>query len=659
MKIRDLIGKIRNFTKNVINIKDFYKIASWNEAQLLEYIEYYDLNNEVIEILKAIFKIFKNKIDGINERACIDLQGNFGTGKSHILLFLALILNKHKYTPEIQEKILIKLKEKPEFFEEYEEIYNILTLTSDDPKLSGILVVPIRLGDYGVENLSKALEIGVTREILSDIDVKETLISDNKKIIRFFVTDQKEACAKYLQDDEYQMIKDLYNLIMEGKPVNEIKVANAVEKIDEILEKHFGLSTLVSSNPIEDLCKNIHLGRKHKYIILLFDELTQWWKKGNEELLKILQSFAQKTDDIATDHLKDLQGNKLENNTVFTIFAHQRELWIGDMGQTARNRFEVVPSITSKYINSIIAKRFYYNDQIKEPEIKNVAESIYSTLVAMNIPKEIIESVYVINPIPEIAGITDLREKVIENIKSYYPFHPFLFSSVMTKVFTKFSTEKRGILNFVDDCFKIYDDLLDSEANDLINIDTLFRDLYDKKLLFKNNNFNLIYERLDKARKKRDPDDEYSSKVIKALILKLFIKDETTNYLKDKLKAIFLINDTNFEDTIEKFVNYCITELHYPDINSTTNSIELTQDKSIPIGIYIEQIKPRITEEHVYHVLKYAQEKKMLQYIPYTPSSTKNRRYKKYQLIDYNSTIHDIRTLSNLPFLFTNSPIKS
>ena len=65
----------------------------------------------------------------------------------------------------------------------------------------------------------------------------------------------------------------------------------------------------------------------------------------------------------------------------------------------------------------------------------------------------------------------------------------------------------------------------------------------------------------------------------------------------------------------------------------------------IPIGIYIEQIKPKITEEHVYHVLKYAQEKKMLQYVPYTPSNTKNRRYKKYQLIDYNSTINDIRTL--------------
>ena len=391
MTVRDLIGNIRKFTKNVINVKDFYKITKWTEEQKAEYIENYDLNQEVISILNKIFQYIKNKREDPSEKGCIDLLGSFGSGKSHILLFLAVLLKRDEYSEEIKEKIDKKLNENPDFYLKYNEIYQSLNTKSENSKLSGTLLIPIRLAEFRKEEFDKILEIAVTRDILKNLDSNETLITDVKKLIKFFETEQKTACRSYIDPSDYNQFERLYDLIKDSQPVNYVEVAKAAKKINKALEDSMGMTTHISTNPLEDICKHPLLGRKYKNIIFLFDELTQWWgTRPNDELLDNLQTISGKIDDIATDLLKDDEGNEIENNNVIAIFAHQREIFIGSKGPTVKNRFEFAPDITSEYINSIIVKRFFYKDLMNPSEIRRVAEKIYDKLESLGIPQEVL-----------------------------------------------------------------------------------------------------------------------------------------------------------------------------------------------------------------------------------------------------------------------------
>jgi len=148
VEIRELIGKIRKFSKDVIDVNDFYRIKNWTEDQFIEYIENYDLNKEVVDLFMEILEIIKRKVDNPNNKGCIDIQGNFGMGKSHILLFLAVILNKNEYKENIQNKIKEKLKEISDLSKKYREILDVLEKPKVGSDLKGTIVIPIRLLKY-------------------------------------------------------------------------------------------------------------------------------------------------------------------------------------------------------------------------------------------------------------------------------------------------------------------------------------------------------------------------------------------------------------------------------------------------------------------------------------------------------------------------------
>ncbi len=641
--IKTLIGPIRKFTKNVINIKDFYKTTTWDDELIKEYIENYDLNQEVISIINKIFKFINRKIDTPDGKGCIDLLGNFGTGKSHILLFLALLLSRDRFSEKIKESINNKLNENPDFFEIFNRIYKSIN-ENGESSLTGILIIPIRLAEFKIEDFDRIIEIAVTRDILKPIDNDQTLISDVKKIIKFFKTEGlRNVCRPYIDSTEYVKFEKIYKLIIEGKSVNYSEVEKAAKVIDKAIKESTEMTDHISRNPLLDICLHPLLGRKYKNIFFIFDELTQWWKKSNDELLKLLQSLAGRIDDLATDELKNEEGVVIESNNIIAIFAHQRDIWIGNMGNTVRNRFEVTPTMTGTYINSIIAKRFFYLDQFNTTKINEIGTEIYDFLEKINIDSEIIERVFCTNTIPEIANIKDLKTKVIRNIVSFYPFHPYLFSSLMQSVFFKFSTENRGILDFVDECFTEYGSVLDRDCMNLINIDTFFTILNDKRLIDKKKKPSELYNTLERIRISFEPDDIITQKIIQSLILKLIGKEEP-KFLKAELRCIFSVKNTDFENTIENYIKYCITNEKIHDINSANDFIELTLDKKIPIRIFIETLKTKIQSRHIYNIIKSIQENKP-SYIRFRPRNTNNLRYKKLQFIDYDDSLDDIINL--------------
>ncbi len=635
MKIKDLIGEIRKFSKDVIDVNDFYRIKKWNQDQLIEYVENYDLNREVIDIFIEFLDSINKRISDPTRKGCIDLQGNFGTGKSHIFLFFSLLLSDN-YNNQIRDFVDKKIEEikNKTFREKLERFKELENQPIDDSDLTGTLFIPIRLTEFRGMEFEKIIELAVTKYILKTPD---TLISEIKIIKHFFETKQKDVCNEYLDPEEYDKFKQIYNKIEEGEEVNYNIIINSARKINQALEDAIKRTTAKSEDPLEDICKHKKLGRKYKNIIFLFDELTQWWTDSTENLLKILQGVLGKINQWPVNELYDDKNDLIENNNIMAIFAHQKEIFIGSIGNTVENRFERTLTIKGDYIDSIISKRFFYKDQIKKQEIKRVAEKLYEDLKLLEIPDDIIRKIYLTNLSPKITKIKNIQEKFVANIQSFYPFHPYLFSTIMKQVINKYSTEDRGFLNFVNDCFTKYSTLLEKEEDNLINIDNFFDIFNEMRQLFVNNeDLENIYHRLEKARKKNNPEDIFSEKAIKTLILKYLGAVDPTISEKD-LRAIYIMNEKQYKKILD-FVEFCIIDENLKDINFNDNYIELTLSRTEPIDIYIQKIKKQINEEHCYKFLKKKHEN-LKQIIDFLPEQSKNIRQKKLIFFEYNDEI--------------------
>ncbi len=617
---------------------DFYNIKNWTSEQMAEYVENFDLNKEVIYLYNEIFDVFHIKVSDPTKKGCIDLLGHFGSGKSHIMLFLAILLNKDEYPQNIRDIIEAKLQEVEDevFINNFNEIYSLINQKREDSEISGTLIIPIRLAEYQGKEFDTILERAITKYILKE---KTSLISDVKIIKDFFVTDLKKVVQFHPQ--EFNDLENLYQKLVAGNLKNYDLIANAAKKINLALIESIGRTTSVSPNPLEDICKLPELALNKKNILFLFDELTQWWTGDRDVLLKKLQSIVEKLESIAKDEIKDDLGNVMENKNAVAIFTHQRDIWRGPLSPGVKDRFQKLLDIKGTYLNSIIFKRFYYKDDINIPEITNLANRILSKLKSLNLSEETIESIYSTDLNPDLKEIDNFNEKFVKNLVSFYPFHPYYFMGTMKTLFNKFSTEDRGILTFIQDCFTEYDYLLDEEMDKLINIDVFFTIFQESRELFKKNeDFENLYLKLERARIERDPDDFNSEIIMKALFLKLLTGNEDPKFSKDEIKALFMISDIEFKTSILAFVDYCINVKNYIDINWDGHSVELTMSKTEPIAIYINEIKSKIEEEHIYnHLLKKLRAEES--YLPFTPE-TNNLRSKNNYYLDFNIQINDL-----------------
>ncbi len=618
---------------------DYYNIQNWTPEQMVEYVENFDLNKEVIDLYKDFFDVIQIKVSNPTKKGCIDLLGHFGSGKSHILLFLAILLSKDDYPQNIKDLIDSKIQEVEgeEFFSDFNDIHTLLNQESEGSEISGTLIIPIRLAEYQGKEFDTILEQAITKYILKE---KNSLISDVKVITTFFDTNLKEV-ATQLHPQEINDLEDLYQKLISDETQNYDLIANAAKKINKALIESIGRTTSVSQNPLEDICKLPELALNKKNIIFLFDELTQWWTGDRDVLLKKLQAISEKIDGISKNELKDDLHNVMENRNVVAIFSHQRDIWRGPLSQGVKGRFHKLLEIKGTYINSIIFKRFYTKDEINIVEITKLAKNILNKLKSLNLSEETIESIYSTDLNPDLKEIESFDEKIIKNLISFYPFHPYYFKGTMKSLFNKFSTEDRGTLTFIQDCFTEYDYLLDKEMDELINIDVFFTVFHESRELFRSNeDFENLYLKLDRARIERDPDDTLSESILQVLFLKLLTGNEDPKLSKEEIKAIFIISDNEFEATIRAFVDFCIDVKNYIDINWDGISVELTMSKTEPIAIYLNGIKSKIEEENIYnYLLKKLREEES--YLAFNPN-TNNLRFKNNVYTDFNIQMNDL-----------------
>lgn len=322
------------------NIQDFYDLNNKPLSEISEYLENFDLNIKFVNLFKKIFQAIQAKIHDPSKWGIIDILIPYFPRQLNPLLFLSIILNKENYLPEIQEVIEKKLNnfEDMEFFSEYHKIINLLKEKSDLQTLSGTIIIPISLATFRSKNLDTSIQYTVSGHILNP---SESIISDVKIIRNFCETNKKEIFKKYWSSKDYSDLQRIYETIEKNVEFDQEEITKMAEKINKSVEELLGITYFNTSNILEDICKHPSVGRKYKNIILCFDELNHWWVGANHELLHYLHSFYEKMIDISHE-LMDDNGIQIEKNNVFTIFTHQKDIFIGDKGIILRNKLNNV-----------------------------------------------------------------------------------------------------------------------------------------------------------------------------------------------------------------------------------------------------------------------------------------------------------------------------
>ncbi len=320
------------------NIQDFYDLNEKSLSEISEYLENFDLNIKFINLFKKIFQAIKAKIHDPSKEGIIDILIPYFPYHLNPLLFLSIILNKEKYLPEIQEVIEKKLNnfEDMEFFSEYRNTINLLKGKSDLQTLSGTIIIPISLVTFRSKNLDTAIRYTVSNYILNPAES----INPDVKIIRIcFETGLKNLIQSHLSSEDFIELQRVYEIIETNAEFDQEVIEKIARKIEKLLED-LKLS-FFSSNVLEDICKHPSVGRKYKNIILCFDELVHWWCGTNHEFLQYLHGFYEKITYVSHELMDDI-GKQIEKNNVFTIFTHQKDIFIGDHGITLRNKLKNV-----------------------------------------------------------------------------------------------------------------------------------------------------------------------------------------------------------------------------------------------------------------------------------------------------------------------------
>ncbi len=329
--------------KMIENILDFYDFNKKPLNEISEYLVNFDLNIKFIILFRRIFHAIKVKIYDPSKEGIIDVTVPYLPFHLNPLLFLSIILNKEKYLPEIQKLIENKIQNSVnvEFLNDYIEIIYLLKGESDLQTLSGTIIIPISLITFRYKELDTAIRYTVSRNVLNPT---ESIISDVKFIRSCFETGLKKIIQESWSSEDFTELQKVYETIGSVESDYEVieKIARKTKKsLEDSLGISIGRNLILSlSNVLEEIYKHPLLGRKYKNIIICFDELVLWWHGSNDELLHIFRVFIEKV--LLSHELLDSNGKSIEKNNVFTIFKHQKNIFIGNQGQTLRNKLKNV-----------------------------------------------------------------------------------------------------------------------------------------------------------------------------------------------------------------------------------------------------------------------------------------------------------------------------
>jgi hypothetical protein len=411
------------------------------------------------------------------------IQGAYGSGKSHFMSYLTILLKYDQYWDKVPE----------EFQEEYRDIIREKNFLTVNFTLSEVNDLRAKIFDEIESSLKK--------------DGHTAYIKNDKKIVRQFL------------DNEYNLInrKKFYEILEEGCQVNpktweKVLADNDISQLADIIIKYKQVTGAFSQKEyreiiypsIKDGIQQI-MEEVEKYydgLVIFIDELSEFLQKkkakGEEaEALETIQALGQRIKKAPIWVLAAVQKNPAE--------IIDETLYVSDEEEKVFDRFE--PIILSQAdIEEIIDKRLI----IKSENNKKSISYIYQDLAKR---------------IPQLAEhIT--QERFIR----LYPFHHSFVSALIH--LSSFGARQRVAIR---ECWNIANKHLNNYADQLITIDMLydiFKDtiLHDYFKEYYDLYENLYSDIISRPDFKSDPD--LARSLIKALIINSIYSKKPLNSIE-------------------------------------------------------------------------------------------------------------------------------
>ncbi len=407
------------------------------------------------------------------------VQGAYGSGKSHFMSFLTVLLHYDEYWKHVPEK----------FQQNYLPIISDKKFLTVNFTLSEVNNLQVKIFD----EIEKALHR----------DGLPIYIKNDKKIVNQFLSEldlmQKEKVFKIIEN-ECEVSKNEWDKLVESFDVE--KLAQIIIKYRQVMGSFSQKEYREVIYPhVKDGLEQI-MGKVKDYydgIVIFIDELS-----------KFLQKKKKKSEE--ADALETIQalGQRVKNSPIWVVAAVQKNpatiidesLYISKEEEKVFDRFEQIV-LSEADIKEIIDKRIIKKD-------KNSRKLI--GIVYKELKKQI----------PQLVNYVT-QEKFIK----LYPFH-YEFINALIYLST-FGARHRVA---VSECWKIVNNNLNKEAKELITIDMLY-DIFRDTIIHDNFKQHYdIYENLFEdiiSRPNFEYDRRLAKRLVKTLIINNILKKQPLN----------------------------------------------------------------------------------------------------------------------------------
>lgn len=583
--IEDIVKEIKKPTDiiyinwiNDIQYKKFDELEY--KEHIIEVISEYIITNDVFTKLKEFLTSLIDRIEARDEqkidiKICFGLRGEYGTGKTHFLTFLSLLLISNEEILDLVEKRL----NSEERLQELKELAKKLREKLGD----SFIICPIKLTEY--DNNIRLIEIIKYRiqeiAILKYKDKDFRLVSVYN-VIKWFKQELDQQFRdlilgdldKITRETIEQDSKELSQLDLEELTDIQSKLINAYE---ERSKQKFSAS--MENVALTDVIKESQLYEKHKVtnFLIIIDELSQWWGSKHE-----------------TDLINQLHGlvenfkNEKKINISF-IISYQKPYSSKEF-ITLKERFNSQWVLQASEFKDIVPKRCLNQDKLDHDEIEKIAFDFSRLIGRLKISEQIIQRfIFFHDDINKEFKTT--KEGLMEYFQLYYPFHPTVFLPEIWQLIGINSTQMRGGMNIVKELLErnIY-----RKMNEIILVNEEIYEIIDE-ILQSNINLSLAVRRIKHELKI----DETSLK-FKIILLLITFMDEG---LMIEEMNLLLLTDVKqiMEDLYQELIRSKISVVVF---ESSSKKYRISFESEINIDTTINNIGELINNDNVLNYLQ-------------------------------------------------------
>ncbi|MCF8001960.1 MAG: DUF6079 family protein [Halanaerobiales bacterium] len=544
MKIKELV--------NVKDVRTVVQMADIKDPKLRDFLtESFVITEEVEKVMLSFFgDLVKNEGKGYF------LEGNFGSGKSHLLSVISLLLNYRKSWQHILDQ---------------KDYSNRLEQLSKDVLNKNYITINLSL----VEHSNKEyLEDIVMEEIMKFINENDELSSINFKGEEEFI----EKISKIIKEEHQNMLKSF--LRENGINESELFETGNLYLIEKLLERlnlpyRFSYNRQQIFDQITDIINNY----EYDGLVILIDELS--------EFLRSKPDGRRFNEDI---RFMQFLGEYAKRQPCWIMATLQEE--IEKTGETTPEAFNKIKDryptrfyLTGQHIKELINKRLIEIKEGKTDKVQEIYQKFNTSFPALSFSEEDFVKLYPVHP-----TAIDL----LDNLKPLFSQH-------------------RGIIDFIHyrlkgDPSRDIDSMMDSPAENLLTADKIFDHFVGRirEMMETNPYFTKVYKYYKQEIKSLlDQDDQKTGmKIIKLLILfsispidKKYTVEDITNMLFVKITDLDpSINYEYVEDILNRMYQhgaYLVKEKG-EDQKKNKYYIDLEADVNLIIKRRIEYIKSNL-----------------------------------------------------------------